>query len=225
MTEGGFVISDVAVWQQALLSVLMAYLMCQAIAAVYVFTHRSATYSRSLVIALVAAGMVSTVLMLAIGNNLARGLGIVGTLALIRFRTNLYDPLDMLYVFASFGAGVAAGSGNHATGAIGTGAFLLVVGTLQLSGFGSRHHHDGVLRLQLPADGTQEAGVLAALSTHCREFSAVSVREVAQGRDQERVYHVSLKEPGREGALVQALAGLSGASAVSIAMQEATREL
>lgn len=224
MTEGGFVVADFAVWQQAVLSVLVSYLLCQGIAGVYVLTHRNANYSRSLVVTLVVAGLVSTVLMLSIGNNLARGLGIVGTLALIRFRTNLYDPLDMLFIFASFGVGVAAGSGNFATGAIGTAGFLLVVSALQLSGFGSRHHHDGVVRLQLPAGG-DEGALVAALGAHCRQFAAVSVREVAQGRAQERVYHVSLKQQGQEGALVGALAALPGASAVSVALQEATHEL
>src|SRR5512138_995156 len=145
MSELVFPGAEVASWPAVLLSMLAAYLCAQAIAAVYVAVHRGASYSRSLVVALVASGLVSAMLMLAIGNNLARGLGIVGTLALIRFRTSLQDPLDMLFVFAAFGSGVAAGTGNFATGALGTAAFLLVVGTLQLTGFGSRHHHDGVL--------------------------------------------------------------------------------
>jgi hypothetical protein len=71
-------------------------------------THQGVSYSRSFVVSLVAAGLVSTVLMLAIGNNLARGIGIVGTLALIRFRMQLHDPMDMMYVFAAFAGGVAA---------------------------------------------------------------------------------------------------------------------
>jgi hypothetical protein len=216
---------DPVTWQRALLSVLVAYLLSQAIAAVYVGTHRAASYSRSFVVSLVAAGLVSSVLMLAIGNNLARGLGIVGTLALIRFRTNLFDPLDTLYVFASFGAGVAAGTGNLVTGAIGTGAFLAVVATLQLSEFGARRHHDGVLRLQLAGNGSAEAALSAALGAHCRSFRAISLREVAQGLQLERVYQVNLRDPRGVAALVEAVAGVEGASGVSISMQEATHEL
>jgi hypothetical protein len=217
--------ADAATWQGALLSVLVAYLYAQAIAAVYVFTHRGLSYSRSLVVTLVAAGLVSTVLMLAIGNNLARGLGIVGTLALIRFRTNLFDPLDMVYVFASFASGVAAGTGNFVTGAIGTAAFLVVVGVLQAVEFGAIHRHDGVLRVQVPGGGAAEAPLVAALSAHCRRFVAVSLREVGQGRDVERVYHVTLRDPARAGSLVDAVAAVEGATGVSVALQEATHEL
>ena len=174
---------EAVTWQRALLSVLIAYLFSQAIAAVYVWTHRGVSYSRSLVVSLVVAGLVSSVLMLAIGNNLARGLGIMGTLALIRFRTNLFDPLDTLYVFASFASGLAAGTGTIVAGAIGTAAFLTVVATLQLTDFGARHRYDGVLRFQLAVGGDGESSLTDALAAHCRRFTAISLREVAQGRE------------------------------------------
>jgi hypothetical protein len=218
-------VADVALWQTALVAVLGAYVLSQAIAFVYIWTHQGISYSRSLVVTLVVAGLISTVLMLSIGNNLARGFGIVGTLALIRFRTQMPDPLDMIFVFASFAAGVAAGTGNIATGAIGTAVFLLVVAVLQLTGFGSRHLFDGVLRVQMPALADSETGLTAVLQKFCRTFAAVTMREVAQGRDLERVYHVTLRGRGKEAELVHAVTSLPGASGVSMAMQEATREL
>ncbi len=225
MSELLFPGREAAAWPAVLLSMLVAYLCAQAIAAVYVATHRGVSYSRSLVVAMVASGLVSATLMLAIGSNLARGLGIVGTLALIRFRTSLQDPLDMLFVFAAFGSGVAAGTGSFAVGAIGTAAFLLVVATLQLTGFGSRHHHDGVLRVQLPAGAEVEGALVAALEAHCRDFAALRLREVAQGAEVERVYQITLRSPGAAGRLVEAVGALDGARGVSISLQEATLEL
>jgi hypothetical protein len=216
---------DVVLWQVALVAVLVSYLLGQVVAAAYVVTHRGVSYSRSFVVALVAAALVSTVLMLAIGNNLARGIGIVGTLALIRFRMQLHDSLDMIYVFAAFAGGVAAGTGNFVTGGIGTVAFVVVVGTLQLTGFGSRHCSDGVLRVCLPPSEESEAALLASLKRHCRHFAAITVREVAQGRELERIYQIALRSPGKEALLVQDLAGLAGAHSVSVAMQEATHEI
>jgi hypothetical protein len=216
---------DVVLWQSALVAILVSYLLSQAVALIYMWTHQGVSYSRSFVVSLVAAGLVSTVLMLAIGNNLARGIGIVGTLALIRFRMQLHDPLDMIFVFASFAGGVAAGTGNFATGGIGTAIFLLVVSVLQVTGFGSRHRHDGVLRVQLPPDEEAETALLQSLKTYCRQFAAISVREVAQGRELERIYQVTLRAPGKESLLVRDVAALKGAHGVSIAMQEATHEI
>jgi len=216
---------DVVLWQAALVSILVSYLLAQTVAFAYMMTHQGVSYSRSFVVSLVAAGLVSTVLMLAIGNNLARGIGIVGTLALIRFRMQLHDSLDMIYVFAAFAAGIAAGTGNFATGGIGTVAFLVVVGTLQVTGFGSRHRHDGVLRVQLPPTEESETALVGSLRSHCRSFAAITIREVAQGRGLERVYQITLRRPGREALLLQEVAGIQGAHAVSIAMQEATDEI
>jgi hypothetical protein len=216
---------DVVLWQAALVAILISYLLSQSVAFVYMLTHQGVSYSRSFVVSLVAAGLVSTVLMLAIGNNLARGLGIVGTLALIRFRMQLHDPMDMMYVFAAFAGGVAAGTGNFATGGLGIAAFLIVTSTLQLTGFGSRHRHDGVLRVQLPPTEQSETALLDALKTHCRQFAAITVREVAQGRELERIYQITLRTPGKEALLVKEVAAITGAHAVSIAMQEATHEI
>jgi len=216
---------DIVLWQAALVSILVSYVLSQSIAFTYMLTHQGISYSRSFVVSLVAAGLVSTVLMLAIGNNLARGIGIVGTLALIRFRMQLHDPLDMIFVFASFAGGVAAGTGNFATGGIGTAAFLIVVGTLQVTGFGSRHRHDGVLRVQLPPNEESESALLESLKTYCRQFAAISVREVAQGREMERVYQITMRSPGKEALLVKDVSAIKGARAVSIAMQEATHEI
>jgi len=216
---------DVVLWQAALVSILVSYLFAQSVAFVYMLTHQGVSYSRSFVVSLVAAGLVSTVLMLAIGNNLARGIGIVGTLALIRFRMQMHDSLDMIYVFAAFAGGVAAGTGNFATGAIGTAAFLIVVSTLQITGFGSRHQHEGVRRLHLSPSAEAEGALLSSLKSHCRQFAAISVREVAQGRELERIYQITLRKPGGEALLVKDVAAIAGTHGVSIAMQEATHEI
>jgi hypothetical protein len=216
---------DVVLWQAALLAILVSYVISQTMAFAYMATHQGVSYSRSFVVSLVAAGLVSTVLMLAIGNNMARGIGIVGTLALIRFRMQLHDPLDMIFVYAAFAGGVAAGTGNFATGGIGTAAFLIVISTLQVTGFGSLHRHDGVLRIQLPPDEESENALLKSLKTYCRQFAAITVREVAQGRDMERVYQITLRSPGKEALLVKDVSAIKGAHAVSISMQEATHEI
>lgn len=225
MSEILYQTPDVVLWQAALVSILVSYLLAQSVAFGYMLTHQGVSYSRSFVVSLVAAGLVSTVLMLAIGNNLARGIGIVGTLALIRFRMQLHDSLDMIYVFAAFAGGVAAGTGNFATGIIGIAAFLIVISTLQVTGFGSRQRHDGVLRVQLPPSEAAESALVEALKRHCRHFAAITVREVAQGRELERIYQVSLRNLGKEALLVRDVAAITGAHAVSVAMQEATHEI
>ena len=218
-------IVDITSWRSALISILLAYVLTQAVGAVYAWTYRGLSYSRNMTQALVVAGVVAAMLMLAIGNSLARGIGIVGTLALIRFRTNLRDPLDMVFVFAAFGAGIAAGTQSYATAVIGTVIFLGVVTLMRLSSFGSQQQFDGVLRLQLPVDADAEERLQGVLREVCRRFALITLREVAQGEGQERAYQITLRHPRDEGRLVGAVSAIPGASGVTIAMQEATVEI
>lgn len=212
-------------WRTSVLSILAAYVLSQLIAFVYSYTHKGHSYSRSFVLSLVGAGVLSSVLMLTIGGSLARGIGIVGTLALVRFRTNLHDPLDIIFMLAAFTAGVAAGTGNYATGAFGTAAFLLIIGGLRKTDFGSQRRFDGMLRVQLPSNAEVEAPLNTLLSAHCISALLVTVREAMQGKQLERIYHLQLKDPSGEAALVGAISALPGATGVTLAMQEATVEL
>lgn len=212
-------------WQPTLLSLLLAYVLSQAIAGTYFVSYRGLSYSRNMVQALVVAGIVAAMLMLAIGNSLARGIGIVGTLALIRFRTNLRDPLDMVFVFASFGAGIAAGTQSYAAACLGTGMFIVVVVGLKLTGFGTYEEFDGVVRLVLPASADAEKDLQKALRSVCYRYVLITLREVTQGSELEYAYHVTLKEDGDEPRLISALGAIEGARTVSLAMQEATVEL
>ncbi len=212
-------------WKMALSAILIAYLLGQVIAFAYVYTHRGHTYSRSFVLTLVAVGVLSATLMMVIGGSLARGIGIVGALALVRFRTNLQDPLDVIFVLAAFTVGIAAGTHNPAIGAFGTAAFVLVVGGLRQSDFGSRRTHDGLLRLQLPGTPESEAPLAALLQMHCASAQLVTLREVMQGEELERIYQLTLKDSKDQTALVTAVCGLRGATGVTLSMQEGALEL
>ena len=218
-------VADLDTWRASLLSVLLAYVLTQTIASVYVWTYRGLSYSRAMAQTLVVSGVVSAMLMMAIGNSLARGIGIVGTLALIRFRTNLRDPLDMIFVFAAFGAGIASGTQSFATAVIGTVVFLGVATMMRTSDFGAQRQFDGVLRLTLPADGEADAALQRVLGSICRSFALVTLREAAQGEAQELAYQITLRRDRDEGRLLREVAALPGASAVNVAMQEATVEM
>lgn len=212
-------------WRAILVSLLLAAVLTQCIAWIYVKTFRGLSYSRSFVQALVVAGPVSAMLMLAIGNSLARGIGIVGTLALIRFRTNVRDPLDMLFVFTAFGAGIAAGTGSFAAAIIGTLLFVALVAMLRLTGFGSVQRFDGVVRFAMSNEEAARLQLVSVLEARCHHFALITMREVKQGAAHEHAYQISLRDPGGEAIFVTALCAIDGVTAVNLAMQESTVEL
>ena len=70
------------------------------------------------------ASIITCMLMLAVGNSVAAGIGIAGGLTAIRFRTTMRDPRDVVYVFASLATGITAGVQAYAAAIAGTGIFI-----------------------------------------------------------------------------------------------------
>lgn len=210
--------------EMAALSLLLAFGLTQAIGAVYVWTFRGMSYSQGLVHAIVLGSIIACMLMLAIGNSIAAGLGIAGGLAIVRFRTALRDPRDMMFVFAALGAGIASGLGAHAAAALGTALFCAAVFTLTWTEFGSQRRFDGLLRFQLPVSA-DEGTVMALLRRYTKFVALVTLREVAQGQAMEHAYQVRLGDPKERAELVKALEAMPGIQDVSLLLQEPTVEL
>src|SRR5213076_1782772 len=64
-------------------------------------------------------------MMIIIGNSLARAFGIAGAAGIVRFRTPVDDPKDVTILFLLMGLGMATGLGAFAVAGLGT-AFLCI---------------------------------------------------------------------------------------------------
>ena len=217
--------SERAGWGTAALSCLLAFGLTQIIAGVYIWTFRGLSYSRTFVQGMALASIVTCMLMLAIGNNIATALGIAGGLSIIRFRTTMRDPRDMVFVFAALGAGIACGLQAYQAAIVGTGVFLGAAILLHATSYGSRQEFDGLVRFAAPSDASSGEAVAEALRAHCRMFTLITLRETAQGKEMEHAYQVSIPDPDERGALVQALNAIDGVHDVALLLQEPSLEL
>ncbi len=86
----------------------------------YRWTCRKPDYSITFVNALPALSMITAIVVIVIGNNLARAFGLVGALSLIRFRTSIKNVQDIVFVFFSLAVGMAAGVRFYSAAIIGT---------------------------------------------------------------------------------------------------------
>lgn len=213
-------------WQTALLSILLAFVLSMALSWIYGVTHQGLSYSRSFVQTIALGGIVAAVVMLAIGNDVARGLGLVGALTVVRFRSTLKDTRDLLFVFASLASGVAAGVQAYAVAVLGAAVFALAALYLSWSGYGSRRAFDALLRLQLPAgDEAADRACREVMRRHCRSWVLVNLREAGTNHPlQEHAYQVKLVDPDRKGALIHDLNAVPGLSGVTLLMQDTTLE-
>ena len=76
---------------------------------------------------------------------LTSAFGLIGALAIIRFRNVLKDTRDTVFVFFSLVLGMAIGVGQYTASLVGTVGLLLAAGSLTMTGFGSRGRFDGHL--------------------------------------------------------------------------------
>lgn len=103
---------------------------------VYKFTYSSVTFNRGFGSTIIMTTLVTSMIMMVIGSNLALSLGMVGALSIIRFRNAIKDPRDISFIFWSVAAGLASGAGIYSIALIGTlfiGIFVIVFNILGFS--------------------------------------------------------------------------------------------
>lgn len=78
---------------------------------VYRRFYTGVIYSRTFAVTLVGMTVLTCMVTLAISTNVVISLGMVGALSIVRFRTAVKDPMDLLYLFWAITTGITAGAG------------------------------------------------------------------------------------------------------------------
>lgn len=210
---------------QILLALILSFVLSFIIANVYRWTFQGLSYSRSFVHTQVLGSMIVSMLIMAIGNNLARGLGILGTLAIIRFRTPIRDSRDMIFLFCCFGIGIACGAGTFNVAIVGSLTVAAAAVILHVSPFASRREYEGMLRFLLPHNAKSEQAAQEVLKQCCSSFNLIAMREAAQGNVIEYAYHVHLIDPSYQAELVEKLNSVDQLEDANLLMHRTTVEL
>lgn len=95
------------------LGLITALIMGAVIYVVYSKFYVGVIYARSFAIALVGMTILTAMVTLAISTNIVISLGMVGALSIVRFRTAVKDPLDLLYLFWAITTGITSGAGMY----------------------------------------------------------------------------------------------------------------
>lgn len=101
---------DQATIMEILLGLMTALLAGALIYLVYSKFYVGVIYCRSFAITLVGMTVLTAMVTLAISTNIVISLGMVGALSIVRFRTAIKDPMDLLYLFWAITSGITAGA-------------------------------------------------------------------------------------------------------------------
>ena len=96
----------------------MATFAVTCILACYVFliyrlVTRKSFYSKGFNVSLAAMSVITAAIILAMQSNLVISLGMVGALSIVRFRTAIKDPMDLVFMFWSISIGIVCGAGLY----------------------------------------------------------------------------------------------------------------
>ena len=206
-------------------TLLLAFVLSSIIGWTYERTFLGLSYSRNYVQALVLSSVVAATVMQAIGDNVSRGLGMLGALSIVRFRTSFKDPRDIMFIFAALGAGI--GCGVYAWGAAvgGTLAFCIVAFLLSRTGLGTKHFFDGMLRFAMPNTSEPRLETEKILRKNLKTFILITMREVNGGERIDVAYQIKLKASKPAAEVLAELSKVEGLSDIQFMMQDATTDM
>lgn len=117
--------SDFAV--TAVTAMVLAVLLGILIYKIYGHYFGGVVFSNSFAVTLVGMTVLSCMLTLAISSNIVISLGMVGALSIVRYRTAIKDPMDLLYLFWAISVGITLGAGLYILAACTMLVMLFVV--------------------------------------------------------------------------------------------------
>lgn len=198
-------------------SFVWAFLLASIVAITHRLTFTGDYYPKNFFQSLIIGAIVTTMVMMAIGDSLARGLGVFGAMAIIRFRTRIDDPRDVLFLFAALSTGLAIGVYGFTISFVGTILFCGAAFLLHISPFRSfiHHHH-----LSFTVDNSSHLEqVLRVLMQYCGDVRQLGI-VLTKEKTMRYTYGVSFKKNASHDKLMDELKQIEGVSSLRLTVNE-----
>ena len=144
---------------------------------IYRIVCRKAFFSKNFSIALIAIAEITAAIILTVQSNVVISLGMVGALSIVRFRTAIKDPLDLVFLFWAISVGIVCGAGL----AVISAAVSLVLAVLLLIFNYVPVAKAPVLLLVSCSDPKSEKEILGEAARFCKSYTVKS-RSISGGQ-------------------------------------------
>ena len=201
--------------EQIILNIVLAFVLCFLVAWVYKLTHKGLSYSQSFIFTLIMLGVIASVVMMIIGNSIARAFGFLGAFSIIRFRTVVKDTKDTAFVFFVLAIGMAIGTQNYLLAVISTLLILLIVYLLTRINFGTIKKNDYILSFTLDTNMAQEDSYQHVLKEFLTSYNLLNIKAKGEGKVLDIVFGVKFKKDNID-QFLQKLESLPGLETVNL---------
>lgn len=210
-------------------AMLLAFILGCFLAFTYEKTTAEIRLSHHFLQALILGAIVAATVMHAIGDSLARGLGMLGALAIIRFRTSINNPRNIIFMFASLATGIACGVYGFNAAFAGIMSFCGAAFVLRYSPFGKTQQLGSIRFKRDRNDAMDEQEIEDILSRFCERFELrelqLSMEEFTERELFRYDYIMVLKAKVKEEELLEALLGTKVLFNVKINRKQQTEVL
>jgi uncharacterized membrane protein YhiD involved in acid resistance len=194
-------VSDISI-SKILITMAISFLIGFFIFLLYKRVFSGVLYSKSFNVSLIGMTMVTSMIIIAINSNLVLSLGMVGALSIVRFRTPIKDPTDLIFLFWAAAVGIVCGAGFFTLAAIGT----VIIGLVMFL-FIKRTSLETPYLLVVNCDGdVSELAVHKQLSTTVKRFN-VKQKTITTGNIE---MTLELRLDDKVGGFVNELSGIKG---------------
>ncbi len=186
----------------------------------YKKTYNGPGYLNSFANALILLSLITAVVIMIIGNNLARAFGLVGAMSIIRFRTAVKETHDIVYIFFALTIGMAAGVGYHSLAIVGTIFVGLVSYVISKMDSENGDKKNTLLEFQLE-NGTKETSTeyQNIISKYTKKVRLLNIKTL----DNQKMlvsYYIRFKKNNQNIDLVNQLQNIKGINNITLFSDE-----
>ena len=208
-------ISHIYYPSEILINLVLSFILGVLISLIYKKTHKGLSYSQSFMVTNIFVAVIVCMVIMIIGNSLARAFALVGALSIIRFRTVVKDTKDTAYIFWSLAAGMAAGTGSY---------FLAIAGSIIISGialilfftnFGSIIKSEFIVQFRINSnDPNITSQYNKLISDFTKSHTLLSSESSGDGQTIKVSFDVVMKEEMKQNELISKISKIDGVSEV-----------
>ncbi len=213
-------VADTLTFGSVMMNLLSALVLGLGISLVYMLTHRKEVYTSGFIVTLIMLPAIIAMIILLVGNNVARAFSLAGAFSLIRFRSAPGNAKDITYVFFTLGVGLACGMGYIAYGALFAVVLCLVMIILTKIRFGSRCANPMSLKIVIPESMEYDGIFDGVLNDYTNAHRLSKVKTTEFGSLFEITYEITMKNMADSKKFIDKLRCLNGNLNVVLMMKE-----
>ncbi len=208
--------------RDVLMNLLVALFCGTIISLLYRFTYKGLNYSASFAVSMIMLTMITSVVIMVIGNTLARAFGMVGAMSIIRFRTAVKDATDIMFIFFALSIGLAAGVQMYTVAIFGTLFISFIFLVINQFDFGLARKREYLLQILTDAKDLSGEAIDSIIKKHSSRRKMVNMKALGEEGNEmmELSFHVFLKSEEQGNQMLRELKTNADVKSVNLFFDE-----